>query len=161
MDLQKIKALIDLVSESRLTELELVEGEDRLRIVRAARSDVAPPAACSLSPTHTLDQARGSPTPGARSGPSTLATAETAAGSTGHVVKAPMFGVVHLSPAPGEPSFVRVGDDVREGQKLCVIEAMKSLNVIEADRAGRIAGILVQGGQEVDVGQALFRIESR
>lgn len=70
-----------------------------------------------------------------------------------------MFGVFHLSPAPGEPPLVQLGDDVREGEKLCVIEAMKLLNVVEADRAGKIAAILVQSGQEVDVGQALFRID--
>jgi acetyl-CoA carboxylase biotin carboxyl carrier protein len=155
MDLQKIKALIDLLSSSGLTELELVEGECRLRL---SRSEV---------PASTRAEDRV----GAPSGPAPAATTdsgdETAAApdddddddDDAHLVKAPMFGMFCLTPAPDAPPFVRVGDAVQKGQRLCLIEAMKLFHALNAERDGRIAAILAENGQEVDAGQPLFRFE--
>lgn len=153
MDLQKIKALIDLTANSRLSELELEEGECRLRIVRGdmpvtakaagpAAREPQQPAIAAVAPAQV---------PAPKAAP--VAPAE------GHVVKAPMFGVFHLTPAPSEAPFVQVGDTVKKGQKLCMLEAMKLFHVLEADRDGKIAAILATNGQEVDAGQPLLRIE--
>jgi acetyl-CoA carboxylase biotin carboxyl carrier protein len=151
MDLQKIKALIELLSSSGLTELELVEGECRLRL---SRSDVP---ASTQAGDRVGDPSGPTPT-------TTIDSGDEAAAAPGddddaHLVKAPMFGMFCLTPAPDAPPFVRVGDAVQKGQRLCLIEAMKLFHALDAERDGRIAAILAENGQEVDAGQPLFRFE--
>ncbi|WP_211464669.1 acetyl-CoA carboxylase biotin carboxyl carrier protein [Collimonas silvisoli] len=153
MDLKKIKSLIDLVSNTRLSELELIENEERIRLEKrgAGRRE---PGFIAASEARYLD-APIAPV----STPEPLLPQTPAPAPSLHLQKAPMHGVLHLTPSPGEPTFVKVGDDVREGQVLCVIEAMKMFNTIEAECAGKISAILAEAGKEVEVGQALFRIE--
>ena len=153
MNLEKIKALIDLASNGGLSELELVEGDCRLRLSRgdlpkATRqtAPVSPPASSPMPPPGQCS-ASGSP------------AMEAAPAVDTHIVKSPMFGMLCLEPAPGEPPFVRIGDVVRKGQKLCLLEAMKVFHALETSRDGTIVAILAENGQEVDSGQALFRIE--
>jgi acetyl-CoA carboxylase biotin carboxyl carrier protein len=146
MDIQKIKALIDLAAESGLSELEYEENGCRLRIAQGeSRSGPPPGIAASASP------------PGEDGVPGM--TAAPAAPSLSPFLNAPMFGVFCLTPAPGEAPFARVGDTVREGQTLCMLEVMKQFHAVAADRDGKIAAILAENGQEVDAGQALFRFE--
>ena len=150
MDLERIKALIELLAQSPLAELELIEGDDRVRLVKTpgGRAGVAGVAVATTTP----DEPQGeSPAvaPVASSGP---------AESDTHVIEAPMFGVVHLTPAPGEAPFVQVGDTVAQGQVLCTIEAMKMFNSIESEFAGTVQAILVKAGDEVESAQPLFRI---
>ena len=153
MDLKKIKSLIDLVSNSQLSELEFIENEERIRLEKrgAGRRD---PGRIAAPESRYLD---GPIAP--VSTPQPLLPQAAAAAPSLHLQKAPMYGVLHLTPSPGEPAFVKVGDRVREGQVLCVIEAMKMFNTIEAECAGKISAILAEAGKEVEVGQALFRIE--
>jgi acetyl-CoA carboxylase biotin carboxyl carrier protein len=147
MDLQKIKALIDLLSSSRLTELELVEGECRLRLSRSEMPASARTGdASGPTPATTIDSGDE---------PATAPVREDEV----HLVKAPMFGMCCLTPAADAPPFVRVGDAVQKGQRLCLIEAMKLFHALDAERGGKIAAILVDNGQEVDAGQPLFRFE--
>jgi acetyl-CoA carboxylase biotin carboxyl carrier protein len=148
MDLQKIKALIDLTAASGLSELDLEENGCRLRLSRGDAPALIKTENPPLAPAPE-------PIDGAAPGPRvTSATAE----QPSHL-KAPMFGVFCLTPAPDEAPFVRVGDAVQKGQKLCMLEAMKQFHVVNADRDGKIAAILAENGQEVDSGQALFRFE--
>jgi acetyl-CoA carboxylase biotin carboxyl carrier protein len=152
MDLQKIKALIDLVSDSSLNELELIEGDHRLRITK----DGAPQGRAHSAPAEEP--------PAPKAGAATTTPPPAAAPSVpppvqGTTFDAPMFGVFSASSAPGEPPYVQIGDTVAIGQTLCAIEAMKVFNIVESDRAGRVAAVLVQSGQEVQAGQPLFRIE--
>lgn len=147
MDIRKIKKLIEMLEESNLAEIEIREGEESIRISRAssvAASVVAQPAVIS---TPTPTQA----TPAE-------ATAETAAPS-GHVIVSPMVGTFYRAASPGGPAFVEVGSRVNVGDTLCIIEAMKMLNEIEADRAGVVRAILKENGQPVEYGEALFVIE--
>jgi len=152
MDLRKLKKLIDLVQESGIAELEITEGEERVRIASGGGVSVTPLAA---------------PAPVARAAPaqaasavvaSAPAAAEPAAVQEGHVVKSPMVGTFYRAPSPDAKPFVDVGATVKEGQTICVIEAMKLMNEIEADAAGTIKAILVENGQPVEYGQALFII---
>ena len=162
MDLRKLKSLIDLVSESDIAELEITEGEGKVRIVKssAARTLALPavvPAPIVAAPAY-------SPEPAPASGASAVAagtpSAEAAsAASAGHVVKSPMVGTFYRSAQPGSESFVSVGSKVKEGDTLCIIEAMKLMNEIEADCAGSIKAILVENGSPVEFGQPLFVIE--
>jgi len=150
MDLRKIKSLIDLVSESGITELEITEGDGKVRIVK------------SVTPEHTVTYVPHAPeTPGpATSRPAApepdVAQAEEVI--DGHVIKAPMVGTFYRAPNPGATPFVDVGQAVKEGEPLCIIEAMKLLNEIEADKAGVIKQILVENGEPVEFGQPLFVI---
>ncbi len=153
MDLQKIKALINLASNSRLSELELEEGECRLRIVRGD----LPVAAKAVEPV--VRAAPPAVTPKAVPAQAVIPASPPAVPAEGHLVTAPMFGVFCLTPAPNEPPFVQVGDVVKRGQKLCMLEAMKLFHALEADRDGKITAILATNGQEVDAGQPLLRIE--
>lgn len=149
MDLRKLKTLIDLVSESEITELEITEGDGQVRIVKAA------PVIQNVT-TYAPD-------PGAvhASAPVAVApAAEPAAPEiTGHSVCAPMVGTFYRAPNPGATPFVDVGQTVKEGEPLCIIEAMKLLNEIEADKSGVIKQILVENGEPVEYGQPLFVIE--
>jgi acetyl-CoA carboxylase biotin carboxyl carrier protein len=157
MDLQKIKALIDLMAHSKLSELELEEGECRLRIVRADGPIVAGVVG---SETRTVGDVGVAAVQPASSAPSQeVVPIAPAPVPEGFLMKAPMYGVFCLAPAPGEGPFVRVGDTVHKGQKLCMLEAMKLFHALEAERDGIVTEILADNGQEVDAGQPLFRIE--
>ena len=152
MDLRKLKTLIDLVSESNVSELEITEAEGKVRIVKGGGAVVqqfvaapvqqaAPAAAAAAAPVAEL------PAPAAQ--------------PAGHVVKSPMVGTFYRSSSPGAKPFVDVGAQVKEGDTLCIVEAMKILNEIEADKSGTITRIAAENGQAVEYGQPLFVIESR
>lgn len=152
MDLRKLKTLIDLVAESGVSELEVTEGEDKVRIVKNP-APIAAPAQQVYAAAPAA--APAAPAPAA----STAPAAEAApAEPTGHAVKSPMVGTFYRSPTPGADSFVKIGDTVKEGQTLCIIEAMKLLNEIESDKSGVVKEILCENGQGVEFGQALFII---
>lgn len=145
MDLRKLKKLIDLVQESGIAELEITEGEEKVRIVKGGAvsfTAVAPPAPPA------------EPRPAAPAAPA--APAEAAPGQEGHVVKAPMVGTFYRTPSPDAKPFVEVGQTVKEGDTICIIEAMKLMNEIEADATGTVKAILVENGQPVEYGQPLF-----
>lgn len=153
MDLRKLKTLIDLVAESNIAELEITEGEGHVRIVKSA-----PPPAVSAHPvpvTHVI-----APTiPATMSAAAEVPTSSSSPSEIdGHVIKSPMVGTFYRAPSPGAAAFADVGDTVKEGQILCIIEAMKLLNEIESDRAGTIKAVLVENGQAVEYGQPLFVI---
>jgi len=152
MDLRKLKTLIDLVAESGVSELEVTEGEDKVRIVK----NPAPIAA----PVQQVYAAAPAAAPAAAApAASTPPAAEVVpAEPSGHAVKSPMVGTFYRSPTPGADSFVKIGDTVKEGQTLCIIEAMKLLNEIESDKSGVVKEILCENGQGVEFGQALFII---
>ena len=147
MDLRKLKKLIDLVQESGIAELEITEGEEKVKIVKGGAAAVAAPAAV-MAPLVTEQRPVAAGTPAA-------AEAEPAA-PEGHVVKAPMVGTFYRSPSPDAKPFVEVGQAVKEGDTICIIEAMKLMNEIEADASGTVKAILVENGQPVEYGQPLF-----
>jgi acetyl-CoA carboxylase biotin carboxyl carrier protein len=154
MDLRKLKTLIDLVSESGISELEVTEGEGKVRIVKNAPPVYVQPSA-SFAPQYAAPApAAGAPAeaPAGAAAPATPA----AAAPQGHVVTSPMVGTFYRAPSPGAEPFVQVGDTVKEGQTICIIEAMKLLNEIESDKAGVVKEILVENGQAVEYGQPLF-----
>jgi len=147
MDLRKLKKLIDLVQESGIAELEITEGEEKVKIVKGGLvsvAAVAQPATAAALPT------------AAQTAPAAAAPAEPEPGQEGHVVKAPMVGTFYRSPSPDAKVFVEVGQAVKEGDTICIIEAMKLMNEIEADATGVVKAILVENGQPVEYGQALF-----
>ncbi|MFZ2162841.1 MAG: acetyl-CoA carboxylase biotin carboxyl carrier protein [Sideroxyarcus sp.] len=150
MDLRKLKTLIELVENSGIAELELTEGEEHVRISRS--SSVA-------APMQQYYAAAPQAAPAPAAAPAAAAAAPAApAVPEGHVVKSPMVGSFYRSPSPGSKSFVDVGQNVNEGDTLCIIEAMKLLNEIESDKSGVIKAILVENGQAVEFGQPLFII---
>lgn len=151
MDLRKLKTLIDLVSESNVSELEITEAEGKVRIVKGGPA-ASPPYApvVAHAPIAPVPPVAGSTAP-----PAALVTAV----SIDHVVKSPMVGTFYRSASPGAKAFVEVGDSVKEGQTLCIVEAMKILNEIETDKSGTVTQILCQNGQAVEYGQPLFTIE--
>ncbi|GAA5084056.1 MAG: acetyl-CoA carboxylase biotin carboxyl carrier protein [Alcaligenaceae bacterium] len=152
MDLRKLKTLIDLVAESDISELEVTEGDGKVRIVKSA------PAAPQQMVYATAPAAMPMAAPAAAA-PAAAPAAESApAVPEGHVVTAPMVGTFYRAPNPGAAPFVEVGQSVQEGDALCIIEAMKLLNEIEADKAGVIKEILVENGAPVEYGQPLFVI---
>lgn len=153
MDLRKLKTLIDLVSESNISELEITEAEGKVRIVKA--TPAAPAAALTAAPVVAAPAAPitiSAPPPAPAAPPAEA----PAAAPSGHVIKSPMVGTFYRAPSPGAKPFVEVGQAVKEGEPVCIIEAMKILNEIEADRAGIIQEILVENGQAVEYGQPLF-----
>jgi acetyl-CoA carboxylase biotin carboxyl carrier protein len=154
MDLRKLKTLIDLVSESNVSELEITEAEGKVRIVKASGTApvvmapaMAPAAPAPLAPAAPLAAA-----------PATSPEPE-AIEASGHPVKSPMVGTFYRSSSPGAKPFVEVGTVVKQGDPVCIIEAMKILNEIEADQSGTITRILAENGQAVEYGQPLFVIE--
>ena len=152
MDLRKLKKLIDLVQESGIAELEITEGEEKVRIARGGAVSVTPlaaGAAAAAAPAGIV----APPAPA----PATAAAAPEAA-PEGHIVKSPMVGTFYRSPSPEAKPFVEVGATVKAGETICVLEAMKLMNEIEADASGTIKAILVENGQPVEYGQALFII---
>jgi acetyl-CoA carboxylase biotin carboxyl carrier protein len=150
MDIRKIKKLIELLEESGLAEIEITEGEESVRIARATQG------------TPVVTQYAAAPAPAAA--PAAAPVAATAAPALPaardeSLVTAPMVGTFYGSPAPGAKSFVEVGQEVRVGQVLCIIEAMKMMNQIESERAGRVVAVLAKNGEPVEFGQPLFAIE--
>lgn len=152
MDLRKLKTLIDLVSESNVSELEITEAEGKVRIVKSA--PVAPVAMVAPAPAVTL---AAPATPAAAAPVASAPAAEPEI--KGHIVKSPMVGTFYRAPSPGAKPFVEVGQPVKEGDPICIVEAMKILNEIEADKSGVITQILAENGQAVEYGQPLFVIE--
>jgi len=153
MDLRKLKTLIDLVSESGISELEVNEGEDRVRIVNAGSP--APAGQVVYANPAPAQAMQAAP---AASAPAPAAAVEAPAVETGFVAKSPMVGTFYRAPNPESPNFVNIGDTVKVGQTLCIIEAMKLLNEIESEKAGVIKEILCENGQGVEFDQPLFII---
>ena len=155
MDLRKLKTLIDLVSESNVSELEITEAEGKVRIVKAGHG----------APVQTVYAPMAAPAPVAApalapaAAPAADAAAPAAAAPSGFVVKSPMVGTFYRSASPGGKAFIEVGSQVKEGDTLCIIEAMKILNEIEAEKSGTVTQILGENGQAVEYGQPLFVIE--
>ena len=148
MDLRKLKKLIDLVQESGIAELEITEGEEKVKIVKGGVVSMTAAAPVTLAAAPALV---------AEARPATIAALpEPAAVQEGHVVKAPMVGTFYRSPSPDAKPFVEVGQAVKEGDTICIIEAMKLMNEIEADASGVVKAILVENGQPVEYGQPLF-----
>ena len=152
MDLRKLKTLIDLVSDSNVSELEITEAEGKVRIVKSGPAPVAmvtQMAAPVAAPVAAAQAAApvAAPAPAPEAAPA------------GHQVKSPMVGTFYRSSSPGAKSFVEVGSQVKEGETICIIEAMKILNEIEADKSGTITQILAENGQAVEYGAPLFIIE--
>ena len=153
MDLRKLKTLIDLVAESGISELEVTEGESKVRIVKGATANHSQ-VVMMQQPTAPVAQA-----PAAVAAPAAPAETPVAAPApVGHVVKSPMVGTFYRASAPGAAAFVEIGSAVKQGETICIIEAMKLLNEIEADASGVIKEILVENGQPVEFGQPLFII---
>jgi acetyl-CoA carboxylase biotin carboxyl carrier protein len=156
MDLRKLKKLIDLVQESGIAELEITEGEERVRIASGGAVTVTPLVTAASAPA-AVPAAQAAAAPAA-AGAAAAPAAAPQPGAEGHVVKSPMVGTFYRAPAPDAKPFIEVGGAVKEGQIVCVIEAMKLMNEIEADASGTIKAILVENGQPVEYGQALFLI---
>ena len=154
MDLRKLKTLIDLVSESNVSELEITEAEGKVRIVKGpvgAQMAVAAPVMVAAPVSAATAE-------GSAAAPATPAATEPAAIS-GHIVKSPMVGTFYTASSPEAKPFVQVGSVINEGDTICIIEAMKILNEIEADKSGTVTRIMVVNGQAVEYGQSLFIIE--
>jgi acetyl-CoA carboxylase biotin carboxyl carrier protein len=155
MDIRKVKKLIALLEESGLAELEITEGEESVRISRqptgSAVQYAAPPASGAGPATPAA--------PGGGAGASHASTAHSVPEAKGHKVLSPMVGTYFEAPAPGSPNFVNIGDQVQAGDTLCIIEAMKMMNQIEADVSGKVVAALAKNGEPVEFGQALFIIE--
>jgi acetyl-CoA carboxylase biotin carboxyl carrier protein len=149
MDLRKLKKLIDLVQESGIGEIEITEGEEKVRISRQPTGQPVIMAG-GMHPMGMSAPAAAPPVAAAPAPPPE---------PTGHTLKSPMVGTFYRAPSPGAPSFIEVGQSVSKGQTLCIIEAMKLLNEIESDVAGKVTAILVENGQPVEYGQPLFVIE--
>ncbi len=149
MDIRKVKKLIELLDESGVAEIEIREGEESVRISRYSQS--APPVMMQAAPAAAPVAPASAPAPGDGG------AAEAA--PLGHTVDSPMVGTFYRAPSPGAKAFVEVGQRVNAGDTLCIIEAMKMLNQIEADKTGVIGAILVENGQPVEYGQPLFVIE--
>jgi len=150
MDLRKLKTLIDLVSESTITELEITEAEGKVRIVKAGAPAAAPAAAVV---------AAAASAPIVAVSPVASGVPEAAAEPEGRTIKSPMVGTFYRSASPGAKPFVEVGDPINEGQPVCIIEAMKIMNEIDSDTSGKIVRILCENGQAVEFGQPLFIVE--
>ena len=152
MDLRKLKTLIDLVSESNIHELEITEAEGKVRIVKAAASVpmvAAPHGVMAAAPAAGMTLAAPAP----------AVVVEAAVEPSGRVVKSPMVGTFYRSASPGAKAFVEVGSAIKEGEPVCIIEAMKIMNEIEADCSGKVTRILCESGQAVEFGQPLFIVE--
>ena len=150
MDLRKLKTLIELVETSGIAELEIQEGEERVRITRALMQ-----GSHAVAPSAPLSPMGGASTPGPTIAPPPEAAPPV---EEGHVVKSPMVGTFYRSASPGAKPFVEVGDTVQQGDALCIIEAMKLMNEIEADASGTIKAVIAENGQPVEFGQPLFII---
>jgi acetyl-CoA carboxylase biotin carboxyl carrier protein len=156
MDLRKLKKLIDLVQESGIAELEITEGEEKVKIVKGGEATVTPltPSPAPAAPKPAQAAAPAAPA----AAPAAAPVAAEAPAVEGHVLKAPMVGTFYRSASPEAKAFVEVGQSVKAGETVCIIEAMKLMNEIEADATGVIKAILVENGQPVEYGQPLFII---
>ncbi|HID80850.1 MAG TPA: acetyl-CoA carboxylase biotin carboxyl carrier protein [Chromatiales bacterium] len=155
MDIRKIKKLIELLDESGIAEIEIHEGEESVRISRATSQVVAPAAAAPAPQIAAAAPPASAATPAA-----TESSAETMpAIPAGHAIESPMVGTFYRAPTPGAKPFVEIGDSVAVGDTLCIIEAMKMLNQIEADQAGTVKAIMVENGQPVEFGEPLVILE--
>jgi len=152
MDLRKLKTLIDLVSESNISELEITEAEGKVRIVKGVPGMMAAPTMMMAAPSAAPVAAAA----GAAPPPAALETTNEPAG---RVVKSPMVGTFYRAASPGAKPFVELGDPIKEGEPICIIEAMKIMNEIEADCSGKILRMLCDNGQAVEFGQPLFIVE--
>ena len=153
MDLRKLKTLIDLVSESNISELEITEADGKVRIVKADPNLVMQPVQQMVAaPAQPIPVAVPAAAPAPAAPPAEPVAAV-------HAVKSPMVGTFYMSASPGAKPFVEIGSAVKEGDPICIIEAMKIMNEIEADTSGTITKILVENGQAVEFGQAMFVIE--
>ncbi|MGB0449361.1 MAG: acetyl-CoA carboxylase biotin carboxyl carrier protein [Porticoccaceae bacterium] len=152
MDIRKVKKLIELLEESNINELEITEGEESVRISRGATIAAAP---APVAPAPVVAAAPAAPAPAAAAPAAAPADSEELAG---HVVRSPMVGTFYGAPAPGSPVFVESGKAVKVGDVLCIVEAMKMMNQIEADKAGTIGAVLVEDGEPIEYDQPLFTI---
>jgi len=154
MDIRKIKKLIELLEESGIAEIEIKEGEEAVRISRMPTGPAAAPqlAHLPLSPAAAASAA-------AAAAPAVAESPALKPKPNEHVITAPMVGTFYASPSPGAKPFVEIGDEIKVGQVLCIIEAMKMMNQIEADKAGRIASVMAHNGDPVEFGQPLFVVE--
>jgi acetyl-CoA carboxylase biotin carboxyl carrier protein len=152
MDIRKVKKLIDLLEESGIAEIEIKEGEESVRISRMPTGGMAAQLASFAAPAPMV-------APMAIAAPAAAAPAAAAPKRNEYVVSAPMVGTYYSAPSPGAKAFVEIGTEVKVGQVLCIIEAMKMMNQIECDKAGRITAVMVQNGDPVEFGQPLFVIE--
>ena len=155
MDMRKLKTLVDLVSESNISELEITEAEGKVRIVKAGYG--VPTA--MMMPAQAPMMMQAAPQQSAAPSADAAPAAEAAPVQTGHVVKSPMVGTFYRSASPGSKPFAEVGGAIKEGDPICIVEAMKIMNEIEADMTGTVSKILVENGQAVEFGQPLFIIE--
>ena len=159
MDIRKVKKLIELLDESGIAEIEITEGEEAVRISRYPQGTAAAPAPVAVAATPPPVAA-----PAAPAAPAAAPVADAApapAEEEGFLVTAPMVGTFYASSSPGSPPYVQVGDRVNEGDTLCIIEAMKMMNQIEAETSGVIKSIRVQNGEPVEYGQTIFVIDQR
>ncbi len=156
MDLRKLKKLIEMVEESGIAEIEITEGEEKVRITRSNPQQIAyaAPQPTQIYMPHAAPMPAAAPVAPAAA----PAVAEAAPAIEGEAIKSPMVGTFYRSPSPGAKAFVEVGQQVNVGDPLCIIEAMKLLNEIEAERAGTIKAILIENGQPVEYGEPLFII---
>lgn len=154
MDLRKLKTLIDLVSESNVSELEITEAEGKVRIVKGPVGGVAAPVMLAPAPA-----VAAAPAPAMAVAAAAPAAEAAPAPAAGKLIKSPMVGTFYRSASPGAKAFVDVGSTVKEGEAVCIIEAMKIMNEIEADVGGKILQILAENGQAVEFGQPLFVVE--
>ncbi len=161
MDIRKIKKLIELLEESGVAEIEIREGEEAVRIARlppAGMAGHAPQVVYAQAPMAPAPQA-APPVAAAAAAPATASNPAPVGGPGEHVVTAPMVGTYYSAPSPGAKQFAAIGDEVKVGQVLCIIEAMKMMNQIESEVAGKVRAILVKNGEPVEFGQPLFIIE--
>jgi acetyl-CoA carboxylase biotin carboxyl carrier protein len=156
MDMRKLKTLVDLVSESNISELEITEAEGKVRIVKAG---YGVPTTMMMQPAGQMMMQAPQQAAPAGEAPPAAPVAEVAAAPTGHVVKSPMVGTFYRSASPGSKPFVEIGSAIKEGDAICIVEAMKIMNEIEADMSGTVTKILVENGQAVEYGQPLFIVE--
>ena len=158
MDMRKLKTLVDLVSESNISELEITEAEGKVRIVKAG---YGVPTTMMMQPAGQMmmQQAPQQHAPAGEAAASAPAAEAAPAAPTGHVVKSPMVGTFYRSASPGSKPFVEIGSAIKEGDPICIVEAMKIMNEIEADMSGTVSKILVENGQAVEYGQPLFIVE--
>ena len=158
MDMRKLKTLVDLVSESNISELEITEAEGKVRIVKAG---YGVPTTMMMQPAGQMmmQQAPQPHAPAGEAAASAPAVEAAPVAPTGHVVKSPMVGTFYRSASPGSKPFVEIGSAIKEGDPICIVEAMKIMNEIEADMSGTVSKILVENGQAVEFGQPLFIVE--
>lgn len=158
MDIRKVKKLIELLDESGIAEIEITEGEESVRISRYAAHSAAPQLAAPIAAAPPAPSA-AAPTLAPTAAPVAAPVVEVE--DEGYGVTSPMVGTYYSAPTPGSPDFVQIGDRVSEGDTLCIVEAMKMMNQIEADVSGTIKSIRVQNGEPVEYGQILFVIDQR